>query len=275
MINPDIRLIASDMDGTLLNSSHRLSDKFFPVFHQLRQHGIRFAAASGRQYFNLRKIFQAVENDVIFVAENGSYVVFRGQELLVADLEKTVVRQFIRRGRKIPGAYLILCGKKKAYIENTDPAFMAHMNLYFEKYEVVPDLMQVSDDQFLKFTVCDLAGSEKNSYPHYRDFENSFQVKVSGDLWLDISHSLANKGRALSLLQEKYAIGREQTLVFGDYLNDLEMMRQAHFSYAMSNAHQEVKKAARFVTGSNDEGGVITVLEKLLQRLEQPGFIRV
>jgi HAD superfamily hydrolase (TIGR01484 family) len=67
-------------------------------------------------------------------------------------------------------------------------------------------------------------------------------VKVSGSIWLDISHKLANKGRAMELLQKKYSITTEQTMAFGDYLNDLEMMQQAHYSFAMENAHPDIKK---------------------------------
>ncbi|WP_353717781.1 hypothetical protein [Dyadobacter sp. 676] len=53
---------------------------------------------------------------------------------------------------------------------------------------MVDDLLEITDDQFLKFTLCDLAGSEVNSYPHYKKYEEALQVKVSGPIWLDISH---------------------------------------------------------------------------------------
>lgn len=272
MTYPDIRLIASDMDGTLLSSDHQLSDVFFELFKKLHRRGILFAAASGRQYFNLRKVFEAIRDDIVFVAENGSYVVYKDEELLVQDLDRDAVHRFIDIGRQIPDSHLIVCGKKKAYVESTSPAFMDHVLRYFEKYEVVEDLKNIANDQFLKFTICDLGGSEGNSYPHFKNFEQAYQVKVSGNIWLDISHLLANKGRALSILQEKYAIGIHQTVAFGDYLNDIEMMQQAHFSYAMANAHPDVKNAARFLTGSNDENGVLRVLESLVDSLEKSEY---
>ena len=261
----DIRLVATDMDGTLLNSKHEIHESFFPVFRKLKNHGIIFVAASGRQYFNLAKTLDAVKDEVIFAAENGSYVVFKGEEIHIQAIDPEITHELILISRNIKNTYPIICGKKKAYVENDDEEFINHLKLYFERYEVVNDLLEITDDQFLKFTLCDLAGSEGNSYPHYKNYEDDLQVKISGPIWLDISHKKANKGRAMEVLQEKFKITAEQTMVFGDYLNDLEMLEKAHYSYAMANAHPDIKKIARFIAKSNDENGVVEVLSEITE----------
>ena len=69
-----IRLVVTDIDGTLLDSRHKLSNDFYPTFSQLKSKGILFSAASGRQQFNLQKRFEPIVEDVIFISENGSYV---------------------------------------------------------------------------------------------------------------------------------------------------------------------------------------------------------
>jgi Cof subfamily protein (haloacid dehalogenase superfamily) len=259
----DIRLVATDMDGTLLNSKHEIHESFFPVFRKLKEHGIIFVAASGRQYFNLAKALERVKDEVIFAAENGSYVVFQDQEIHIQAIDHETVKELVLIARKIPNTYPIICGKKKAYVESDEPEFINHLKLYFERYEIVKDVTKIEDDQFLKFTLCDLAGSEVNSYPHYKLYEESLQVKVSGPIWLDISHKNANKGKAMEVLQKKFNVSFEQTMVFGDYLNDLEMLGKAHYSYAMANAHPDIKKIARFIAKSNDENGVVEVLSEL------------
>ncbi|MEO6283601.1 MAG: HAD family hydrolase [Dyadobacter sp.] len=259
----DIRLVATDMDGTLLNSKHEINEAFYPVFRKLKDHGIIFVAASGRQYFNLTKALDKVKDEVIFAAENGSYIVFQDQEIHIQAIDHQIVRELVSKSRNIPNTYPIICGKKKAYVESDEPEFINHLKLYFERYEVVKDLTEIEDDQFLKFTLCDLAGSEGNSYPHYKHYQNSLQVKVSGPIWLDISHKDANKGKAMEVLQEKFNVTFDQTMVFGDYLNDLEMLTKAHYSYAMANAHPDIKKIARFIAKSNDENGVVEVLSEL------------
>jgi len=68
----------------------------------------------------------------------------------------------------------------------------------------------------------------------------------------------------MEVLQEKFGVSFEQTMAFGDYLNDLELLQKAHYSYAMANAHPEVKKVARFIAKSNDENGVVEVLSELV-----------
>ena len=96
------------------------------------------------------------------------------------------------------------------------------------------------------------------------ELQKNLEVIVSGQNWLDISHANANKGYALSMLQENLGITKDETMVFGDYNNDLQLLELAYFSYAMENAHNDVKKIARFQTKSNSEEGVETILEKLI-----------
>ena len=82
-----IKLIATDMDGTLLNSKNEIQDGFYEVFNKLEEKGIIFAAASGRQYYNLLKRFEGIEDKMMFIAENGTFVVYKGIELVVNALD--------------------------------------------------------------------------------------------------------------------------------------------------------------------------------------------
>ncbi|WP_025764834.1 Cof-type HAD-IIB family hydrolase [Dyadobacter tibetensis] len=264
MNHNDIRLIATDMDGTLLNSQHQVSESFYPAFERLKELGIHFVAASGRQYFNLAKTLAPIKDDVIFVSENGSYVVFREEEIHVQALPHNDVYELIRMARAIKDNYIVICGKKKAYVESDAPEFLAHLTLYFERYEVVENLLEVTDDDFLKFTICDLKGSEQHVYPHFKHLHDQYQVKVSGPIWLDISHRQANKGVAMAMIQERLGVTKAQTMVFGDYFNDVEMLLQADHSYAMENAHPDVKKIARYTAESNDNNGVVKILQQVL-----------
>ncbi len=107
--------------------------------------------------------------------------------------------------------------------------------------------------------------SETYIYPVVKHLEDILQIKISGNNWVDIANPKANKGEAVQLLQEKFGVSKEETMVFGDYNNDLEMIDQAFFSYAMANAHENVKQAARFQTRSNNESGVEIILQELIK----------
>ena len=262
-----IKLVAADMDGTLLNAQHELSAEFFPVFDKMKEHGILFAVASGRQYFNLLNRFESTREDTIFIAENGSYVVYRGKEILVQAMAREVAMEQVQEAGKLPEVFPILCGKKTAYIQHTNPAFIENVEMYYDKYLVVEDILQIEDDEFLKIALCDMAGSEKNSYQYFKQKQDQLQVKISGSIWLDISHKLANKGRAIEVLQRSYDISSEETMVFGDFLNDLEMMQAAYYSYAMANAHPDIKRVSRYLAKSNEEDGVVIILKQMVESM--------
>lgn len=261
-----IKLIVSDMDGTLLNSKHEVSPKFFELFPKLQERNILFAVASGRQYYSLMERMKPIKDDLIYMAENGAIVMEHGEQKFIRPMNDEMVKELIRTVKELQGKYLVVCGKKQAYIESTAPEFMKPFLEHYEKYEVVDDLLKIEDDMILKVTICDLDGAEENSLPHVKHFEKDLQVKLSGKIWIDFNAKDAQKGNALKAVQEQHGISREETMAFGDYLNDIELFDHAGIGYAVANAHPDVKKAAEFVTASNDEDGVEAVLEELLEQ---------
>ena len=257
-----IKFIATDMDGTLLNSNNEIHADFYPMFQSLKEKDIIFAAASGRQYYNLLERFKDIKDDMMFIAENGTFVVYKGKELIVNSLEKNIAKELIEIGRTIPNSYVILCGKNSAYIESHDERLIKQTAKYYERYKIVEDLTSIDDD-ILKVTICDFNGSENNSNNYFDEYRDKVQITVSGEIWLDIVAKGINKGVAINEIQNLLNIDYKETMVFGDYLNDLEMMSSAYHSYAMANAHDTLKKAARFIAKSNDENGVIKAIKSV------------
>ena len=258
-----IKLIATDMDGTLLDEKGEINPEFYEVYEELLKKDIIFAAASGRQYFNLEKRFERIKENMLFIAENGTFVVYKGKEFLVNSLDKDLAFNLVDIGRKIDNAYVILCGKKSAYIESSDERLIEETEKYYERYEVVQDITKV-DDEILKVTICDFSGSEENSYKYFKDFYKSTQVTVSGQIWLDITANNVNKGVSMKKIQKALNIGYEETMVFGDYLNDLELMKSGYYSYAMENAHEDLKKVSRFIAKKNTENGVVQAIKEVV-----------
>lgn len=257
-----IKFIATDMDGTLLNSNNEIHADFYPMFQSLKEKDIIFAAASGRQYYNLLERFKDIKDDMMFIAENGTFVVYKGKELIVNSLEKNIAKELIEIGRTIPNSYVILCGKNSAYIESHDERLIKQTAKYYERYKIVENLTSIDDD-ILKVTICDFNGSENNSNSYFDEYRDKVQITVSGEIWLDIVAKGINKGVAINEIQNLLNIDYKETMVFGDYLNDLEMMSSAYHSYAMANAHYTLKKAARFIAKSNDENGVIQAIKNV------------
>lgn len=261
-----IKLIVTDMDGTLLTSNNTLPDGFDEVYQQVRKAGIQFVVASGRQYYILKQEFDHLDHDILFVAENGGFIDYGEGTVLLNPFSKADINELITAIRQIDGVFPVIGGRHSAYIEDAHPLFMKEVEAYFVKCQQVDDLTKVEDD-LLKIAICDLKNPEFNSFPLLKDFSSRFQVSVSSHIWLDIMPLNVNKGEAVKFVQKQLGIQPEETMVFGDYLNDIQMMQMADHSYAMANAHPELKKLARFSAPGNNENGVLKVIrEKIIDQ---------
>lgn len=261
----EIKLIVTDMDGTFLNSNYEVSPDFPKVYQELKDRGILFVPASGRQMPGITKYFGDIENEIGFIAENGGYIVYKNQELFADEMDHDLVVKIIKAVREIPGARAVLSAKKQAYYETEDQEFIDFFTQYYTKNQKVEDLTKVTDDKAFKIAIFHPDGSEKNLYPILKQFEEyDLKSVVSGKYWLDVMNQNINKGIALEKLQKSLNILPEETMAFGDYMNDIEMLKNARYSYAMENAHPTVKETATYETVSNDNFGVLEIVRDYL-----------
>ncbi|WP_422859373.1 HAD family hydrolase [Flagellimonas sp. S174] len=258
-----IKMVVSDMDGTLLNSKHEVSSLFLEQFQELKKRNIQFVAASGRQYHSMAEKLHAIKNDIIFISENGAFVKQREEELSVTPINQSLAQELLEIVDSIDGAYAMLCGKYTSYFDGRSMSFLEQLKEYYSHYEVVDDYATVTDE-IVKIAVYHGVSAEEYIYPKTKHLDEQVKVKVSGQNWVDLNHIEAHKGNALQKVMDNFGIRSNEVLIFGDYNNDLEMLSLAEYSFAMANAHPNVKKVANFETLSNNEFGVERILEKLL-----------
>lgn len=265
----DLRLVVSDMDGTLLGEDRQIPDAFWPLLDLMAERGIVFAPASGRQFATLERQFARASAPLAYLAENGTLVVAGGEALDVTPVSADFARDVVTVIREAdPARYdlgVVVCGVESAYIERRDAPFLEQVEPYYAKLRIVDDVLAQSDE-LLKVAVYDFGDAETSALPLLQRFERTHQVVLSGRHWIDLLSREANKGRALRLLQQHLQITPAQTVVFGDYLNDLELYAETEWGFAMANAHPQVLAAARYRAPSNAEQGVVSTLRTLLQR---------
>ena len=146
-----------------------------------------------------------------------------------------------------------------------DTEFNENADMYYARCERVDDLLEAAKrDRICKIAIFDTEDAQINTYMHVKHLNDSFKVSLSGHQWVDIMYPTVNKGEAMRLIQKKYNISYDETMAFGDYLNDYEKMQTCYYSYAMENAHEDLKKVARFITKSNDESGVVHAINSIL-----------
>ena len=136
-----IKLIACDMDGTLLDSQKRLPKELPSVVAKLKEKGVTFCVASGRQYAALRRDFEAYADDVLFLCENGALVMHRDERVLIDPIDPSFITRIVTATRALSGVYPVVCRAGVALIEKTaSPEFIRNTKMYYPSVEVVDDL---------------------------------------------------------------------------------------------------------------------------------------
>lgn len=258
-----IQLIATDMDGTLLDEEKQLPPQLPALLEELYRRDITFAVASGRSHMMLTNLFGELAEEIIFICDNGACVMYPHEAPILHSLPKPVVHQTLDACRTLSSAVPVLCGFHHIYYpENNHTAMQKEIQRYYKNPQIVPysALYQV-DEPILKIALCDTNGPAKEAYPVMKAaLGDKYELLISGDCWMDIMCKGITKGAALKELQERMGITSAETMAFGDYDNDITMLQCAAYSYAMENAPGRVKLHARYTAPSNTRNGVVRVL---------------
>lgn len=261
-----LKFIATDLDGTLLDEERRLPEELFPLVRAMKERGILFCPASGRQYANLKKLFAPVENDVLFIAENGALIKYGGETLYLNPVPDEFICDALAAIRSIPNVFPMLCGSENAYIENVEEPFLTYARLSYTNCIEVPSLNDVvGKEKICKIAVFDSLGSHNNCIKYLPEKIPFVRTTLSGADWCDVAAINANKGEALRFVKEKFSFKKEECVAFGDHMNDYEMLLECGKSFVTENAYPPLKKLVHNVVPSNAEGGVLIKLKELLQ----------
>ena len=259
-----IKLIATDMDGTFLNSHKQFDKEFIDVFNQLKEKDIKFVVASGNQFYRLYQKFIPMSSDMYFIAENGSYIANGEKELTSHIIDKEHVLKARHIIEKIPRIFMIMCGKKGAYILLENKDYDQEIRKYYCTFMYVNSFDEVDDD-IMKIAIFD---KERRIIEVLDEVESQLpeEVKVvtSGNEWMDIMNKDVNKGIGIQQLCELLDIKPEECAAFGDQMNDYEMLSYVKYGYAMSNAVDDIKSIAYEVIGSHDDQAVIQKIKEII-----------
>ena len=249
-----IKLVASDLDGTLLrDGAMSLNPEIYDLILRLKAKGIAFAAASGRQIYSIRHLFEPIVNDIYYIAENGSLAVCNGQVISRGLIDRDLGLRIFQAVRVHGGCQCFVSCESRGYTEFKEPRFLNHMHnvAHFDIEEV--ECMDDITEPFIKMAICDFNGTDE-IFPYFNErFGNEIEIVTSGNEWIDFIAPNANKGIALENLCRHLGIRREECIAFGDQFNDIAMLEYAGTSYAMSTCAPGVEKHANFQTDSVEE----------------------
>lgn len=258
-----IKLIATDMDGTLLNDSKQLPPDFFEVLDGLFARGVRFAVASGRSYSAVKHLFPPeYAQRMDFICDNGAHVVHGEKTVSVSPLEHDTYIELIKACEEIGGLRVLACASGGTYHLKYSAEFDQEVEKFYINHRLCSDLLAVNDTIY-KVAVCDMQGTQEHAKPEIdARFGGRLNMQVSGRIWLDVMTTGVNKGRGLSELCGVLGIAAEDTMAFGDYFNDYEMLRFAGWSFAPENAHEDIKRLAKYGCACNNDCGVTQAIRR-------------
>lgn len=263
-----IKMVAVDMDGTFLNENKEYNrSRFKKIYREMKRKEIKFVVASGNQYYQLKSFFPEISDEISFVAENGALVISEKEELFCGKFEEPLVHEMLAFLSKSPQIQVLLCGRKSAYVDEKESEdFKQTSKKFYHRLKTVTDLTQLEEDVFFKFALSVPKEETEKLVMHLnKEFQGKFVAVSSGHGELDLIIPGFHKANGLEILQKKWGISDEELATFGDGGNDVEMLRKAAFSYAMANGSQAVKHAANYSAPSNEEEGVLKIVEELLE----------
>lgn len=238
-----IRLIASDIDGTLLqNGAAEIPAEIFDHIHRLEKKGVLFCPASGRQYTSLRRLFAPVADKVPFLCENGAVVYGPGSPGPI--LSKTVMDRRLSEELcgdilALPGVEVLISGADVSYLCPKAPDLENQIRWFLgNRTAVLPSPADVPEDIVKVSAYCPsgVDAVKEGLFPKWGAY---FRCAVAGAVWLDFT--LADKGLGGRRLCEALGLRLEEVMAFGDNYNDISMLEQVGRPYLMENAAPELR----------------------------------
>ena len=258
-----VRLIASDMDGTLLDENAHLPEETFELVLKLKGQGIRFVAASGRRYDTLRAFFGPIADQIDYVASNGAQVYADGK-LLSRDVFGCGA---LRRLKSVVGAFdnmhLVVHDATRCFLLENGAFYTPEIDKDLPNPVEIPDLPDPEIDLIKVCIYCD-DNPMDCSYVLSRELGNDYVFAPSGHQWIDVMQRGVNKASGLQQVLDARGISANDAMVFGDSMNDYEMFRLAGQSIAMWNARYALRQVATRTIGRNADYAVQQELAKLL-----------
>ena len=263
-----IKLIAADMDGTLLDEDARLPEETFDLIHQLREKGVRFVASSGRRYDTLRWFFEPVADEMDYVASLGTQVYADGRLLDREVFSTAAVLRLFETCQMFDCLHLALYDTTHTYLLNDQSAYVRELDKDLPDAQCVFDPPS-PDVSIIKAAICCDQRDQimDMAYVLERELSEWFTFLPSGSRWIDVTPRHVSKATGLAQVMRYWGFEPSEVMAFGDSMNDYAMLRFVGQACVMDNARYAVKQVASRVVGTNAEHAVQAEMRRLLEEL--------
>lgn len=273
----DIRLIVSDIDGTLVDSKGILNNETIEAVRSLKSHGISFALATGRNNNLIYDIVELLGKDICSISNNGALVVDHKTNSIIYrnTLDQTqsryILNQILDHGWEficysIDGLYYSYRdGLVDSRIANIEKGLPENNHFHHALIRNVDDIEDL--DSLLKIGVREeLCDVDMDIVAEIADSVGA-ELQNSGELYNCIFPKNISKQTGLMKLQEYLNIGPDNTATIGDYDNDLPLFERARYKVAVANASEKLKEYANIFISSNNNNGVSEYIDTIIRNI--------
>lgn len=262
-----IKLIITDLDGTFLNSQGGFDKPLYDKVKLLMdEKNIHFAPCTGKQCERVEELFGEEDAKKLWIlGDSATRIKYAGEYVYQSLIPNALGRKIIEKLEAIASDHIIIaCTPSAAIIKHSVPdENKIKVKGSYAKVNFVTSLSEIKDD-FVKITIYDPKERCFTSVNELAEFKSDAYIVASEAAWIDISNYGVHKGTTVERLQKILGVTREETMVFGDGLNDVELMLTGDYSFAVRNAFDETKAVANYIIKSNDENGVLLTIQQML-----------
>ena len=262
-----VKLIASDMDGTLLDENGQVPPETFDLILALRERGVRFVASSGRRYDRLCDFFSPVKDRMDFVASNGAQVFADGVQIDREVYSHLAIRRLAKTVAMFPNMHLALFDRTKSYLLDDEDKFVREVDKDLPNIERIYELPSPQVSIIKASIFCDDGNVMDNAYVLQRELGGLFTFAPSGSSYIDAMQPGISKASGIAQVMEYHGIDASEVMAFGDAMNDYEIIRFVGTGCAMANGRPALRAVADRVIGSNVEHAVQSEMRRVLESL--------
>ena len=267
-----VRLVASDMDFTLLADDKSMPEGMPGRIRALEEVGVVFSAASGRPLYTLQDMCPESRDRMAFITDNGAGVVCRGEVVFKSVIGEATLAELVAFTlERAPEAVPVVCGLERAVVPAWGRAYDDALRVYYHEILYVDDIGSARVEAN-KFTVYFPENNSANAYEERfaPAFGGRLSVTCAGVDWLDVMNRGVDKGTGIARLCEHLGIAPADVIALGDTDNDAEMLSYVGHGYLMANAEERMERFADFRAPSNNERGVAQVIDAVLAARRAP-----
>lgn len=265
----DIKLIATDMDGTLLTDKHEVSENNIKKIKEAQQKGVKFILASGRPLYGMTKFIKPLDLDKYqgyLIAFNGGIIYdCQNKSVIFSQALENKQVEFLYEKAKEFNTSLLVYIDKDIYIYNPNPSALKEVELTGLKWYEFKDIKDIPLKNVIKCMMADDPEKIVKFQDKVKEYKKNMFITISLPIFLEFMHKDVDKGKTLTLLMKKLEINKENALAMGDSYNDISLLKAVNNPVAVLNAVDDIKKIAKYISKHHLEDAMADVIERYVK----------